>query len=243
MYNPKSFMEARDSRTQLTPHRHDHSGFIALLKALYHSLRRPLEIRRRIKGKGNSISLGNSILKRVRIDIVGNDNVIALANDSVVEGMIVRIRGNGHRLSVGRGVWFHNVRFFFEDEACRIGIGNECMFNDVSISAVETGCVVEIGAKVGLAEETDIRTSDSHSIVDVETGRRLNPPAGISIGDGAWIGKGVTILKGVRIGMHSVIGMRSIVTKDVPPYCLAAGVPAKVLRTGVTWVWEKLPVS
>ena len=117
------------------------------------------------------------------------------------------------------------------------------MFNDVSISAVETGCAVVIGAKVGLAEETDIRTSDSHSIVDVETGQRLNPPAGISIGDGAWIGKGVTILKGVRIGAQSVIGMRSLVTKDVPPYCLAAGVPAKVLRTGVTWVWEKLPVS
>jgi len=216
-------------------------GVIVRLKSLYHTLRRPLEIRRHIKGKGNSISLGNSIIKRMSIDIVGNDNVIALANDSVVEGMTVRIRGNGHRLSVGHGVWFHNVRFFFEDETCRIAIGNESLFNDVSISVVESGCAVEIGVKAMVSEGTDIRTSDSHSIVDVATGHRLNPPAGISIGDGAWIGKGVDILKGVRIGAHSIIGMRSLVTRDVPPYCLAAGVPAKVLRTGVTWVWDKLP--
>ena len=107
-------MDARDSRTQSARHGHKHGGFFACLKSLYHTLRRPLEIRRRIKGKGNSISLGNSILKRVRIDIVGNDNVIALANDSVVEGMIVRIRGNGHRLSVGRGVWFHKYGSFLK---------------------------------------------------------------------------------------------------------------------------------
>ena len=45
-----------------------------------------------------------------------------------------------------------------------------------------------------------------------------------------WIGDGVYIKPGVRIGNGSVIGMGSIVTKDVPPYTIVAGNPAKIIR-------------
>jgi acetyltransferase-like isoleucine patch superfamily enzyme len=52
----------------------------------------------------------------------------------------------------------------------------------------------------------------------------------VHIGKRAWIGFGVTILKGVRIGEGAVIGAGSVVTRDIPPYCVAAGNPARVLR-------------
>ena len=57
------------------------------------------------------------------------------------------------------------------------------------------------------------------------TGRR-----GITIEDGAWIGNNVIILPGVTIGRKSIIGAGSVVTRSIPPYCIAAGSPAKVIR-------------
>ena len=52
---------------------------------------------------------------------------------------------------------------------------------------------------------------------------------GIGIGEDVWIGSGCAILDGVRIGGGSVIGAGSVVTKDVEPYSIAFGVPAKVV--------------
>ena len=52
----------------------------------------------------------------------------------------------------------------------------------------------------------------------------------VVIEDNVWIGEQSTILKGVTIGEGSVIGCHSVVTKDVPPYCVAAGNPAKVVK-------------
>lgn len=54
------------------------------------------------------------------------------------------------------------------------------------------------------------------------------------VGHDVWIGHGVTITAGVKIGNGSVIGAGSVVTKDIPPYSLAVGVPAKVIRKRFT---------
>ncbi|GAB4110346.1 MAG: DapH/DapD/GlmU-related protein [Roseiflexaceae bacterium] len=53
---------------------------------------------------------------------------------------------------------------------------------------------------------------------------------GITVEDGAWIGSGAIILDGVRIGRNSVIGAGAVVTKDIPPYSVAVGNPARVVR-------------
>ena len=52
----------------------------------------------------------------------------------------------------------------------------------------------------------------------------------VIIGHDVWIGYGVTILSGVTIGTGAVLGARAVVTRDVPPYAIAAGNPAHVLR-------------
>ena len=52
----------------------------------------------------------------------------------------------------------------------------------------------------------------------------------VIIGNDVWVGEGVTILSGVTIGDGAVIGARTVVTKDVPPYAIFAGNPAKIIR-------------
>ena len=52
----------------------------------------------------------------------------------------------------------------------------------------------------------------------------------IKIGNHVWVGAGATILKGVTVGDHAIIGGGSVVTKDVPPYAVVMGNPAKVVK-------------
>ena len=53
----------------------------------------------------------------------------------------------------------------------------------------------------------------------------------LSIGDNVWLATRVIVLKGVSIGEGSTIASGAVVTKDIPPYSIAAGVPAKVIKT------------
>ena len=64
----------------------------------------------------------------------------------------------------------------------------------------------------------------------------------VEIGDGSWLGTHVVIAGNVRIGKHCVIGANSVVTKDIPDYSVAAGVPAKVIKryNFETMQWEKI---
>ena len=56
---------------------------------------------------------------------------------------------------------------------------------------------------------------------------------GIHIGPNCWVGAKVTVLDGVTIGEGSVVAAGAVVTKDIPPYSIAAGVPAKVIKRRV----------
>ena len=51
----------------------------------------------------------------------------------------------------------------------------------------------------------------------------------VVIGEGSWLGENVCVI-GAKIGKHCVIGANSVVTKDIPDYCIAVGVPAKVIK-------------
>ena len=52
----------------------------------------------------------------------------------------------------------------------------------------------------------------------------------IHIKEGAWVGAGATILPGVTVGKYAIVGSDSVVTKDIPDYVVAVGIPAKVIK-------------
>ena len=63
------------------------------------------------------------------------------------------------------------------------------------------------------------------------------------IGDNVWCGAGVVVTSGVTIGERCVIGANSVVTTDIPPFSIAAGAPAKVLRRSSTPGADRRPVN
>ncbi len=74
-----------------------------------------------------------------------------------------------------------------------------------------------------------------HSIVDVDTGERVNPPRPIHVGHRVWLGTMSTLLKAPRSGDGSIVAANSLVSGEVAANVLVGAIPAKVLRTRVTW--------
>jgi acetyltransferase-like isoleucine patch superfamily enzyme len=68
---------------------------------------------------------------------------------------------------------------------------------------------------------------DRHDIPILDQDRISN---GISIGEDVWLGAGSRIMDGTKIGNHSIIGANAVVTKDIPEFSIAVGIPAKVTR-------------
>ena len=90
---------------------------------------------------------------------------------------------------------------------------------------------IKIGNKVFIGDDVFIRDSEGHEMIG--TNRPSTSP--IYIEDNVWIGARCVINKGVTIGVGSVVAAGAVVTKDVPPHTLVAGVPAKVIRENVEW--------
>lgn len=112
--------------------------------------------------------------------------------------------------------------------------GNSCTINNTTIGAF---CSIAANVSIGRAEH-DV-TSVSMSPVFHEGRNALGksfsthpapPNRRTVIGNDVWIGQSALIKSGVRIGSGAVIGMGSVVTRDIPPYEIHAGNPARFVR-------------
>jgi acetyltransferase-like isoleucine patch superfamily enzyme len=139
-------------------------------------------------------------------------------------------------------------RFIFESDRGKITVGNGVFIN--AGTTVISRSAVDIGNDVTIAWGCVIYDHDSHSIsyldrikdqdqqlIDLSNGNLVSnkdwtnvATAPIKICDHAWLGFDVVVLKGVTIGEGAIVGARAVVTKDIPPWTIAAGNPARVVK-------------
>lgn len=186
-----------------------------LRKKLY-----PLLFRR--IGRGFIIGRNVTIRHPSRIEI--GDNV-TIDDNCLVDG-----RGEGETgVRLGDGVVLNrNCMVVAKNGAIRIGARSSIGANSVivSLSGIELGEAVLTAGNCGLSAGA-YRVDDVDPVI-MDQEPYTNGP--IRVGDGAWLGTGAVLLDGVSVGRGAVIGAGAIVREDVPELCIAAGIPARVLR-------------
>lgn len=146
-----------------------------------------------------------------------------------LEGNVLEALREG-RLELGPGVLLEPGVWITAPGPARIRIGEGVFLNrNVMVASQE---LVEIGAHSMLANgcfvsDANHRFDDPHKPITWQGFESRGPTR---IGSNCWLGVGVVVTSGVTIGERCVIGANSVVTRDVEPFSIAAGAPARVIR-------------
>ena len=144
-------------------------------------------------------------------------------------------RKNGSAITIGK-----NAKFNYSNWSNHIGLNHRCIIstmsedaqltigNNLGMSSSTITCFkkIDIGNNVRIGANCVIADGDFHL-----DDPRVGAPKPVTIHDNVWLGYGVIVMKGVTIGKNSIVGMNSVVTKDIPANSVAAGSPAKVIKT------------
>ncbi|HEV8673635.1 MAG TPA: acyltransferase [Methylomirabilota bacterium] len=169
---------------------------------------------------GKGITLRHPGLIRVGPDVVIDD------------GCVLDAKGSGHQgITVGAGVFISRSTVL----SCKggsielgdhVNLGIGCVVLSESRVAIGDSCLFAAHCYLVAGGNHDFSRTDIPIIQQPSVSR-----GGITIEQNVWLGARVTVLDGVTIGRDSVVGAGAVVTRDIPPFSIAAGVPARVTRS------------
>ena len=140
--------------------------------------------------------------------ILEEDASFVLTGKAMIQSGAMIFVGRGKTLKIGRSTFTSNIKILAHDD---ITIGDNCIFG----------------------WECQIFSGDGHPIYQEES--IINKDVPVVIEDNVWVGSRALILKGVRVGKGSIVAAGAVVTKNVPPNCIVAGNPAKVVKENISW--------
>ncbi|NEO29042.1 MAG: acyltransferase [Symploca sp. SIO3C6] len=155
----------------------------------------------------SGIEIGDwvKLYRDVRIRCLGDNSKIRLKDRTNLDrGVDIKTHRSGE-IEIGEHTYIGPYTCLSGDY---IKIGNYCL----------------IASHSGLYANNHIFDDSTRPII-----KQGNSYKGIVIEDDCWLGSGVRVVDGITIGQGSVIGTGAVVTKDIPPYSIAVGVPAKVI--------------
>jgi acetyltransferase-like isoleucine patch superfamily enzyme len=157
---------------------------------------------------GKTLTIGDY----VEINALSKSGVIFGDNVSILRNTIIECTGVIRQIGEGLTIGNH------------VGIAQNC-FIQVR-GKVTIGNHVIFGPRVSVFSESHNFSDPTKYIHEQGETRK-----GVNIEDGVWVGSGAIILDGVTIGKNSIIAAGSVVNKDIPAFSVAAGVPAKLIKT------------
>lgn len=199
----------------------------------YHDPKHKLIVNATIKGNNNKIIIGKkfnteSIKKTIisdktlvlNLELTGDNNQIMIENnvdgflDILMAGMLTLRNCScliGENTHIG-----HPTKMEFAESNTSIEIGQDCMFS----------------------ERINFWCSDSHSVIDLETGSVINKAKSIIIGNHVWVARDVSFNKNTKVSDNSLVAHNSIVTKQFnEKNIIIAGIPAKKRKENINWSW------
>lgn len=152
--------------------------------------------------------------------------------DDMEDSITVSFLGGGNHVKIGRHISTEKLHICCGSNAvCTIGDGTEIE----AANLIVTNGSIEIGADCLFSYQVTLRNHDTHHIFDRDTGKRINYPGNIKIGNHVWIGYGATLLGNASIGDNSIVGSMAVTSSSFPNEVVIAGNPARIIREHVCW--------
>lgn len=192
----------------------------------------PLSLGRSLRGllyRSIFAQFGNAVQIKSGVELIHTSS-IAIGNKVKIDrGVALRNEGQNSRIKLGNSVKLDLGVIIKTHIDSEIEIG-DCTY--IGPYTCLSGKYIKIGRDCRIASHLGIY-ANNHTFTDPN--RKIKEQGstykGIVIEDDCWLASGVRIVDGVTVGQGSVIGAGAVVTKDVPPYSIAVGVPAKVIKS------------
>jgi len=147
-------------------------------------------------------------------------------------GFNVKIINRGY-IHIGKGSSIRpSTHIYSSNKRTKIIIGDNVDIGRDSTISAQNSIIIEDGVLTGphvFITDHNHEYRDIHRYVRGQ-GVSCNPDDSVFIGEGSWLGTNTVVVGNVRIGKHCVIGSNSVVTKDIPDYSVAVGIPCKVIK-------------
>ena len=163
------------------------------------------------KSKNCQLYLGKNIIGKIKIVFFGDNSTVYIGDNCKLNQLRIRSKQDNDFVAIGEGVTTGSNNIWTSgggegNSNPALIVGDDCMF----------------------AGDVVIRNSDAHPIFDLKSDLQINMPNDIvHIEPHVWIGERVNILKSVTVGTCSIVALGSVVTKNIPRFSIAKGVPAQ----------------
>ncbi len=170
---------------------------------------------------GNSICISSQASDKIFFDLKRSKNCsIVIGNVSVSEKLNIKMLGAGGKIFLDDNTTIFQMNIIVNREGT-VKIGKDCM----------------------ISHHVELQQSDQHMIFDLYTGKRINYPKDILVGNHVWLGRECQLLGGANIGDNSICGARTVTSGKFPCNVIVAGTPGKIIRTGIIWARDLIENS
>ena len=191
-------------------------------------------------GHNNIIVNKGGIRVNSRIQFSGNGNRVILEKNCMLLNSLVMIQGENNEVRLGADSYVSGAELWVENNQCLLSIGENTFVGHHShLACTENGSKLVIGDNGMISSYVQIRTGDSHSILNME-GKRINNAKSVFIGYHCWLGEGSKVMKGVTLEGDDIVSSGAIVTKSYGKNLLLGGIPARIIKENVKWDKERL---